>query len=157
MLIYQHSWSQQGQKKLFWSEVRSYQTEGELLGLHQRKRRREKSIKGSKVRWNTGIFLFGQLSLHAADILDKADNRGKMSILHWKCNSSRLFQSIRSQQKIVRNDSGTLWYFIKGRHILLFLGLRKKTRHFLCPVTELCSAKKKKKKPYINILNSHAH
>lgn len=38
MLIYQHSWSQQGQKKLFWSEVRSYETG---LGRHQRPEKEE--------------------------------------------------------------------------------------------------------------------
>lgn len=85
MLIYQHSWSQQGQKKLFWSEVRSYQTGGELLGLHQRPEKEEKREiykRGQRLDGIQAFFLFGQLSLHAADILDKADNRGKMSIRH---------------------------------------------------------------------------
>lgn len=78
MLRYQHSWSQQGQKKAVLAKG-GYKAGRKLFGLHERPEKgEEREInEGGQRSDGTGIFLFGQLSLHAADILDKADNRGE--------------------------------------------------------------------------------
>lgn len=48
MLMYQHSWSQQGQKKLFWSEI--HKTGRELSGLHKRPKKEEKREIDERVK-----------------------------------------------------------------------------------------------------------
>lgn len=58
MLIYQHSWSEQGQKKLFWSEMRSYQTGREFLGLHQRPEKEEKKEINKRIKGQMEYRLF---------------------------------------------------------------------------------------------------
>lgn len=46
----------------------------------------EKSMKRSEFKWKTGIFLFGQLPLQAADIHDRANNGESSLIIRWEFN-----------------------------------------------------------------------
>lgn len=111
-----------------------------------KEREEVRSVKRSEVKWKTGVFVFGQLSLHAADIYDYNENwtfyeRNKPTVC--------LF---------FMNDSGTLWHFIKHCSSAS-CGMPKNKAHnffsfFTLCWTLFCRAKKTK---YINTPNPHAH